>query len=145
MNKFMLKILSPISECEARMKSPLALAYIGDTIYDLYYRVNEVKNSNANVNNLNSNVIKKVNAKAQSHAIEEILDKLTEEECAIYQRGRNAKSATTPKNMSMADYRRATGLEALFGFLYLTGQYERIEELMECIMAAEHEDTAAES
>ena len=47
--------------------------------------------------------------------------------------------------MSMADYRRATGLEALFGFLYLTGQYERIEELMECIMAAEHEDTAAES
>ena len=141
MNKFMLKILSPISECEARMKSPLALAYIGDTIYDLYYRVNEVKNSNANVNNLNSSVIKKVNAKAQSHAIEEILDKLTEED----QRGRNAKSATTPKNMSMADYRRATGLEALFGFLYLTGQYERIEELMECIMAAEHEDTAAES
>lgn len=134
------KIISPIGVKEARMKSPLALAYIGDTIYDLYFRVNEVKNSDNNVNKLNSNVIKKVNARAQSLALNKIVDKLTEDEEAIFQRGRNAKSATSPKNMCIADYRRATGVEALFGYLYLTGQYERINELMQTIMDENEEE-----
>ena len=130
----MSKIISPISCGEARMKNPLVLAYVGDTIYDLYYRVNAVKSSNGNVNDLNSSVIKMVNAKAQAIAVKRILDSLTEDELNIYQRGRNAKSATTPKNMTIADYRQATGLEALVGYLYLTGQCDRLDELMSKIM-----------
>ncbi len=130
------KILAPISRSEARMKNPLVLAYIGDTIYDLYYRMRAVKNSNACVNMLNREVSGNVNAKAQSSAFGIIEDRLSEEERQILHRGRNAKSATSPKNMDIVDYRRATGLEAVMGYLYLTGDYARIDELMEQIMAA---------
>ena len=75
-----------------------------------------------------------VNAKAQSDAAVKIMDVLTEEEQSIFRRGRNAKPGTTPKNMSVRDYHRATGLEALLGYLYLTGEDERIEELITMIM-----------
>lgn len=130
-------ILAPIPRSEARMKNPLVLAYIGDTIYDLYYRTVAVKSSMANVNVLNKEVSGKVNARAQSHAAALIEDKLTEEEIGVFHRGRNAKSATSPKNMDIVDYRRATGLEALIGFLYLSGDEKRIEELMIIIMNGE--------
>ena len=129
------KILGPIDEKGARMKNPLVLAYIGDTIYDLYFRMRAVKMTQAHVHELNRQVSMSVNARAQSHAAGIIEQMLTEQEADIYRRGRNAKSATSPKNMDIADYRRATGLEALFGYLYLTGQYDRIDELMERIMS----------
>ncbi len=128
------KLLSPISRTEARMKNPLVLAYIGDTVYDLYFRMLAVKSSGACVNILNKEVSGKVNARAQSAAAALIEDKLTEEEEGVFHRGRNAKSATSPKNMDIVDYRRATGLEALLGFLYLSGDEDRIEELMRIII-----------
>ena len=131
------KLLAPISRTEARMKNPLVLAYIGDTIYDLYHRTTAVKRSQANVNILNKEVSGRVNARAQSHAAALIEDMLTEEEQGVFHRGRNAKSGTSPKNMDIVDYRRATGLEALIGFLYLSGDEERIEELMGVIIEEE--------
>ena len=86
------------------------------------------------MNRLNRLATSMVNAKAQSDASLKILDRLTEEEQSIFRRGRNARPGTTPKNMSVGDYHRATGLEALFGFLYLVGEEERIDELMTVIL-----------
>lgn len=129
----MKRILTPISREEARMKNSLVLAYIGDTVYDLYYRSLAIKNSESHVNKLNKEVSAKVNAKAQSCAVEYIINALSEDETEIFKRGRNAKSQTSPKNMLIGDYRRATGLEAVIGYLWLTGEYERIDELMDII------------
>ena len=116
------------------MKNPLVLAYIGDTIYDLYVRTVLVNTDGGGVNRLNKLAAGTVNAKAQSDAAVKIMDVLTEEEQSIFRRGRNAKPGTTPKNMSVGDYHRATGLEALLGYLYLTGEDERIEELITMIL-----------
>lgn len=123
-----MSILESIDEKEARMKNPLVLAYVGDTVYDLYIRTYSVKKSNASVYKLNCGVCGIVNARAQAKAAEMLKESFTEVEADIYRRGRNAKSGTTPKNMDIIDYRKATGLEAVFGYLFLTGQKERIEE-----------------
>ena len=98
---------------DVRAYSPLTLAYIGDGIYDLHKKTTRY-----------------VKAPAQSAMIEALLPELTEEEEAVYRRGRNAKSYTTAKNASVADYRRATGFEALMGYLYLTGQIDRLLQLI---------------
>ena len=101
-------------DCEGqdvRAYSPLTLAYIGDGIYELVI-----------ANDLHKKTTRYVKAPAQSAMIEALLPELTEDEEAVYRRGRNAKSYTTAKNASVADYRRATGFEALMGYLYLTGQ-----------------------
>ena len=133
------RILQPMDSKRARMKNPLVLAYIGDTIYDLYFRMRAVKEGEAHVHELNKKVSAEVNAHAQSVAAARIEELLSEEEADIFRRGRNAKSVTSPKNMDIVDYRRATGLEALMGYLYLTGQNERIDELMDMIMERKQE------
>lgn len=109
--------------------SPLVLAYIGDAVYEILVRQYIVSCGNAPVNVLNRRARAIVNASAQSAAYEKIKDMLTEEELAVYKRGRNAKSHTAAKNQSISDYRRATGIEALFGFLYLEGRNDRIDEI----------------
>lgn len=129
-----MSILEKIDEKEARMRNPLTLAYIGDTVYDLYIRTNELKHSKACVNTLHRAVCSKVNARAQAQAADRLESSLTEDEHDIYRRGRNAKSGTVPKNMDVQDYRKATGLEAVVGYLYLTGQHERIEWIFEEII-----------
>lgn len=126
--------LCPIEEKEARMKHPLALAYIGDTVYDLYVRANLLKKSTETVNMLNRRACRLVNAKAQAEAAEVLLEWMTEAEGDIFRRGRNAKSATIPKNMSVSVYHRATALEAVVGYLFLTGQYGRLEQMFEKIL-----------
>lgn len=110
--------------------SPLALAYIGDGIYDLIIRSIVVANGNTSANRLHQKTSKMVKASAQSAIIEVIKEELTPEETVIFKRGRNAKSPTMAKNASMSDYRRATGFEALMGYLYLNEQMERIVELV---------------
>ena len=119
---------------EARMKNPLVLAYIGDTVYDLYIRTKIVRSRGGSVNMLNREVCSMVNAKAQSEAAAALESLFTEEEADIFSRGRNAKSATVPKNMSIGDYHRATGLEAVVGFLFLTGRMDRLDVIFETIL-----------
>ncbi len=120
-------------DCKAadiRTYSPLTLAYIGDAVYDLVIRSVIVERANMQPAKLHKTVIRYVNAKTQAKMIEAILDELSEEESAVYHRGRNAKSYTTAKNASVADYRKATGLEALFGYLYLKNETDRLLSLI---------------
>lgn len=119
-----------LSKKDIRTYSPLTLAYIGDSIYDLIIRTMLVERGNAQVNRLHQNASKMVKASAQKDILHVIMDELTEEELGFYKRGRNAKSVTVAKNASMSDYRIATGFEALMGYLYMTEQMERIFELL---------------
>lgn len=113
-------------ETDVRTYSPLALAYIGDAIYDLVIRTIVVEQGNRSANDLHKKTVAYVNARVQARMIEALENELTEEELAVYHRGRNAKSYTTAKNASVIEYRKATGLEALCGYLYLQGQQERM-------------------
>ena len=113
-------------DADVRALSPLTLAYIGDAIYDLVIRTVVVERANRSANDLHKKTVKYVKAEAQSKMIQELLPELTADEEAVYKRGRNAKSYTTAKNASMSDYRKATGFEALMGFLYLTNQMDRM-------------------
>lgn len=116
-------------EADYKTLNSLALAFIGDTIFDLLTRGMILAEGNAPVNKMHQKAKAIVNATAQSKMYSAIEDKLTEEELGVLKRGRNAKSHTSAKNQSIVDYRRATGVEALFGYLYLKGEYDRIEEL----------------
>lgn len=106
--------------------SPLTLAYLGDAVYDLIVRTMLVEQKNAPVNTLHKHASSMVKAEAQKDAFHRIESELTEEELSVYKRGRNAKSYTSAKNATIGDYRIATGVEALFGYWYLTGQTERM-------------------
>lgn len=116
----------------ARQYSPLALAFIGDSIYDLIIRTEVVSQANAPVNKYHVECQKYVKASEQAKVAHYFVHEniITDEEKAVFKRGRNAKSATSAKNSSLIDYKNATGLEALFGFLYLDGRMERVLELM---------------
>ena len=116
---------------DVRTYSPLALAYIGDAIYDVVIRTIVVEKGNKSSGDLHKIAIKYVNAGTQAAMIEALIPKLTEEEETIYKRGRNAKSQSVAKNATVGDYRKATGFEALMGYLYLTDRFERIFELIE--------------
>lgn len=115
---------------DLRMYSPLTLAYIGDAVYDLIIRTVVVERGNRPANLLHRSTIRYVNAAAQAAVAEAIADMLTDEEAAVYRRGRNTKSNTSAKNASIEDYRKATGLEALVGYLYLSDRFDRILELV---------------
>lgn len=109
----------------------LTLAMIGDSIYDLYVRTRLIKDESVQAHNLHKRAVKFVNASAQAKSIHAIEDRLTEEEIAVFKRGRNAKSVSVPKNADVSDYRAATGFEALLGWLYLKGAGERLDEVLE--------------
>lgn len=117
-------------ETDIRTYSPLALAYIGDAIYDLIIRTVIVERTNRQAGKMHREAVRYVNAGTQARMAEALEDVLEEEEKTVYHRGRNAKSHTSAKNASPADYRKATGLEALFGYLYLQGKQERILALI---------------
>ena len=121
----------PLSATEARLKNPLALAFMGDTVWDLLVR-QRLLLSNAHVNALHKQAIKQVNAGAQAEAAALIEPHLTEAEGDIFRRGCNAHARhNAPKNQDPYAYSRATGLEALFGYLYLTAQEDRLAELFD--------------
>lgn len=115
-----------LKEVDIRTYSPLALAYIGDGVFDLIIRTIVVGRGNTRANKLHCRTSHIVKAHTQAILAEKLLPYLTEEENSVYRRGRNAHSPTMAKNATVADYRKATGLEALVGYLYLTEQFERI-------------------
>lgn len=114
--------------------SPLNLAFVGDGVYELLVREHLASLGNAHVGRLHALAVGLVCANAQSAAYELIAPALTEEEAAVFKRGRNANSTHAPKHTDPVVYRRATGLEALFGYLYLSGRVERVYELFGMIL-----------
>ena len=117
-------------EADVRAYSPLTLAYIGDAVYDVVIRTVIVERANRAANELHKRTVRYVQAGTQAAMAEALAEELTEDEMAVYKRGRNAKSYTSAKNASIQDYRKATGFEALVGFLYLTGQTQRMLALI---------------
>ena len=115
---------------DVRTYSPLVLAYIGDAVYELMIRSKVINHGSMQVNKMHKHSAALVKASAQAQLIKALQEELTEEELAAYKRGRNAKSATMAKHATMIDYRMATGLEALVGWLFLTEQYVRLVELV---------------
>lgn len=111
---------------DIRSYSPLTLAYIGDDVYDVIIRSLVVSRANRSANDLHKITVKYVKAQTQAEMITALLEELSEEEEDVYRRGRNAKSYTKAKNASTGEYRRATGFEALIGYLYLCGREDRI-------------------
>ncbi|MBD8974502.1 MAG: ribonuclease III [Clostridiales bacterium] len=121
------------TKIQPRQLSPLNLAFIGDCIYEILVREALVCEANRPVNELHRESVKYVSAKAQTEAYAKIKDMLTEEETAQFKRGRNAKVGHSPKSATDAEYHTATGIEALFGYLYLNGKTERIKQLFAAI------------
>ena len=119
-----------IKEVDMRTYSPLTLAYIGDGIYDIIIRSIVVDRANTSANRLHKHTSSMVKAQTQARMIELLEEHLSQEEADINRRGRNAKSYTTAKNASVADYRKATGFEAVMGYLYLKDDIKRAIELV---------------
>ena len=111
---------------DIRLYSPQALAFLGDAVYEILVRERIVHRANMPVNKLHLQAVEQVRASYQSKAYAVVEPVLTEEELAALKRGRNISSIKPPKNGTMQDYRRATGLECLFGYLYLKGEIQRI-------------------
>ena len=114
----------------ARNISPVTLAFVGDAVYSLYVRERLVLSTDYGTGTLQKLASSEVSAHGQSELLEKLLPRLTEEESAVFKRGRNAKKSTKSKNASVSEYNRSTGFEAVLGFLYLTGQYKRIDVLL---------------
>jgi ribonuclease-3 family protein len=120
-----------VEKQDIKSYSPLTLAYIGDAIYEIVIRTIVVGKGNSSVNKLHKRSSRLVKAATQAQMIKACQEALTEEELAIYKRGRNAKSYTMAKNATMQDYRMATGFECLMGYLYMTGQMDRMITLIQ--------------
>ena len=119
-----------LKEMDPGTYSPLALAYIGDAVYELIVRTMVISHGSIQVNKMHKKSASLVNAGTQAEMIRLMMEELTEEEPAVYKRGRNAKSVTTAKHATVVDYRTATGFEALCGYLYLMGRLERLVTLI---------------
>lgn len=133
--EFSLKPVAPESY------SPLNLAYIGDCVFDLVIKSIHLNEGNMPVHTLHEKTSHLVNAKTQSEIMRHLQELLTKEEHDIFKRGRNTKSVSAAKNQSITDYRRATGFEALIGYLYLKKEYERLIELIKIgLLSLEEED-----
>lgn len=119
---------------------PLVLAYVGDAVYEAYIRTMLVTGKKANVNNLHKMSVQYVKAKSQADILHRINDKLTDEEQDVVRRGRNAKSASVPKNADVGDYRYSTAFESLIGYLYLMKNMPRLMEILKlCVLPQEND------
>lgn len=130
------------TETDPNLLSPLDLAFLGDCVYELFVREKLVTEANRPNRDLHAAKVKLVNAEAQEAAIKALLPLLTEKEESIFRRGRNAHTNHTPKNMSSASYHAATGFEALFGYLYLKGELDRLREFFEIIYNGQEEHSS---
>lgn len=134
-----LKEVFGLKDMDLRTYSPLTLAYIGDGVYELIVRTVLVKRGNCPVNRLHKQASSLVKAASQSAMMEVLEPMLTEEEAGVYRRGRNAHSPTMAKHATMSDYRRATGFEALIGYLYLKEDFTRMTELVHAGLTAQEQ------
>ncbi len=123
-------------EINPKNYGPLVLAYIGDTVYDLFVRTRIIARGNRHVTDMHKEAVGYVKAHAQALSAHALEKELTEEEMRIYKWGRNAKSNTSPKNADIIDYRTATGFETLIGYLYLKDETDRLTSLLELAFAA---------
>ena len=126
----MLEQREPLAKIQAAQLNPVALAFVGDTVYSLYVRERLALSGCGKVSQLQKVAAQVVSAKGQSEFLDKLLPNFTEEEAEIFRRGKNAKKATKSKSASSLEYNRSTGLEAVLGYLYLTGEEERIRELL---------------
>lgn len=126
----MFSLLTAIDLNRAKNLSPITLAFVGDAVYSLYIREKLALSTTFSAGTLQKLSSAEVSAHGQSELLEKLLPLFTEEELAIFKRGRNAKKGTKSKNASVAEYNRSTGFEAVLGYLYLTGQYARIDYLL---------------
>ena len=126
-----MNFVTTMSEKDALALSALSLAYVGDAVHSLFVRERLVSGPQFKTDTLHQMASSEVKAAAQAKLAESVADKLTETETTVYLRGRNAKAHHKAKNQSIFDYRKATGMEAVLGFLYLTGQHQRIVELLD--------------
>lgn len=132
------------SNKDVREYSPLVLAYVGDAVYEVFIRTMVAKGSSCPVSKLFKCSIDFVKAKAQSDIAHRITAKLSNEENEILRRGRNAKSNTMPKNAEISEYKYATGLEALIGYLYLKKDFKRLDEVLKICVGIINEDKSYE-
>lgn len=128
-----------IKQDEINKLPPLVLAYIGDTVYEVFIRTLLVSEGSAPVHKLHKRSIDFVKAKAQSDIVHGIMDSLSAEEQDVVRRGRNAKSGTIPKNADVTEYKYATGFESLIGYLYLKRDYARLLQVLK--MAVTEKET----
>ena len=127
----LLQVTSGVISNKANTYSPLALAYIGDGVYEMFIRSYVLSKGNAPVNKMHKASRELVRASSQAKLYYLIEELLSEEEKAVLKRGRNAKSVSVPKNGDVTEYRHATGLEALIGYLYIEGKIDRIKEIID--------------
>ena len=125
----LIEIQTPLSPEAAQQYSPLALAFLGDSVYDCMVREQLLREANRPARDLHAQSVAHVRAAYQAAAAEQISALLTDEEAELFRRGRNASGISVPKHAATADYRKATGFECLFGYLYLCGRTARLREL----------------
>lgn len=132
--------LPVMEESEVRIMSPQVLAFVGDGVYSLFIRQRQISlNKNLKGKDLHASVINFVKASGQSNFIEKLMPILTDKEMAIFKRARNYKALSQAKNQSVIDYKRATGLEAVIGYLYLIGETNRLNELLNLSVGEKNE------
>ena len=132
-------------DCNPSQLSPLTLAFVGDAVFDLFVRERLVCLANRPVNRLHSLAVSLVKASSQAMAAKKLSEILSEKELSVLKRGRNAHTNHKAKNASESDYHYATGLEALFGFLYLSGESDRLRELFELTLDCIEEDSVVQA
>ena len=130
-----LQTQTPLTADEAKQYSPLTLAFLGDSVYEVMVRETLLREANRPARELHQQAVAHVRAAYQADAAGRIAELLTEQEADILRRGRNASGISVPKHATPADYRKATGFECLFGYLYLCGQTERLHALFAVIWA----------
>lgn len=135
----MFSLDSTVTPDEARQYSPVVLAFIGDAVYSLYVREKLCFSTDYKTGELQKLTSKTVSAHGQSELVEKLLPLFTQEETEIFKRGRNAKKQTKSKNATVAEYNRSTGFEAVIGYLYITGNKRRIEELLKNVTDGEYQ------
>ncbi len=126
----MFKLGEKMEEAKARNLNSVVLAFVGDAVYSLYVREKLTFSSDSKAGELNKLATAEVNAKSQAELIQSILNVLTDDELAIFKRARNAKKSTKAKHASVVDYNNATGFEAVLGYLYLTGNEQRLNYIL---------------
>ena len=127
--------LSNVDKNQVHLLNPLVLAYVGDAVYELNVRTKVIDQGNIKTSNMHRRSIEYVRAQSQAEALDRIIDNLNEVEIELIRRARNAHSLTVPKNAELEDYKKATALEALIGYLYLKEDYERVQEIISwCIV-----------